>query len=239
MAHRNKPAGPRPAGAWAIATGLAVALLAATPARAAGNDLSAAEQAIFMTNQLGKLKPPTTLRYSFRKAGSMEEGFVDSVAVELSAQPDGQCCAASGQFLTGARRMALPDVQGAQGNPVTLYFLERDIREMKRLTKGAENYFRKRIRMAVFQGAEVKPATFGYKGRAVAGQEVVISPYLDDPNRFRYEKLAVKEYRFMLSDAVPGGVYGIRTQIGSGATALITEEMLIEGAEPTPGKRAP
>ncbi len=229
----------RCAGAWGVAAGLAMALLAGAPAHAAENDLSAAEKALFMANQLGNVKPPATLRYSFRKAGSMEEGFVDSVAVTLGAQPDGQCCTASGQFLTGARQITLPELQAAQGNPVTLYFLERDIREMKRLTKGAENYFRKRIRMSVFQGAAVNPAKFGYRGRTVAGQEIVVTPYLDDPNRARFEKLAGKEYRFMLSDAVPGGVYGIRTQVGSGATALITEEMLIEGAEPTPGPRAP
>ena len=115
-----------------------------------------------------------------------------------------------------------------------LYFLEYDIREMKRLTKGSQNYFRKRIRMAVFQGATLKPVQLRYQGREVAGQEITIAPYVDDPNRFRYDKLAVKEYRFMLSKAVPGGVYGIRTQIGSGKASLITEEMLIEGAEPTP-----
>jgi hypothetical protein len=200
-------------------------------AHAAADDMSAAEKALFMNNQLGNVKPPATLRYSFRKTGSLEEGFVDKVAVTLGAQAGGTCCSASGQFLSGARQLTLPEVDGAQGNPVILYFLEHDIREMKRLTKGSQNYFRKRIRMAVFQGATLKPVSLRYRGRDVAGQEIAITPYVDDPNRFRYEKLAGKEYRFMLSDAVPGGVYGIRTQIGSGDASLITEEMLIEGAE--------
>ena len=213
----------------------ATALLLAMPAHAA-EDFSAAERAIFMADQLGNIHPPTQLRYAFQKAGSLEAGFQDSVTVSLRAQPDGSCCAASGEFLTGARKVPLPDVDNAKGNPVVLYFLEHDIREMNRLTKGSQNYFRKRIRMTVYQGATVKPTTFRFKGHDVAGQEVTVSPYLDDPNRFRYEKLAGKEYRFMLSDAVPGGVYGIRTQIGgaAGAPPLVTEEMLIEGAEPAP-----
>jgi hypothetical protein len=220
--------------ALAAGLGMAAALLMTSPAAHAADDLSAAEKALFTTNQLGNVKPPTTLRYSFRKSGSLEEGFVDKVALALSAQAGGACCNANGQFLTGARQMSLPEIEDAKGNPVILYFLEHDIREMNRLTKGPQNYFRKRIRMAVFQGATLKPVSLRYRGREVAGQEIAITPYVDDPNRYRYEKLAGKEYRFMLSGAVPGGVYGIRTQIGSGGASLITEEMLIEGAEPAP-----
>lgn len=214
---------------------LAVALVL-TPALAfAAQDFSAAEQAIFMADQLGNVRPPSTLRYSFHKAGSLEAGFDDTVAVTLSPQADGSCCASKGEFLSGARKVALPEIDNAKANPVILYFLEHDIREMHRLTKGSENYFRKRIRMAIYQGATVAPASFRYKGQAIAGQEISFKPYLDDPNRYRYEKLAGKEYRFLLSDAVPGGVLGIHTRIaaaGADAPPLLTEDMLIEGADP-------
>lgn len=207
----------------------------AAPAQAA-DDFSAAEQAIFMADQMGKLRPPTTLRYTFRKAGSLEPGFEDTVSVALSAQADGTCCVVRGDFLSGERKTALPEIENSRSNPVTLYFLERDIREMNRLTQGSQNYFRKRIRMAAYQRATVTPASFQYRGKSIAGQQVTLRPYADDPNRARYEKLADKEYRFMLSEAVPGGVYGIRTRIGDasapGAPALLSEEMFIEGAEP-------
>lgn len=200
-------------------------------AQAAADDMSAAEKAVFMSDQLRNVKPPATLRYSFRKTGSLEPGFTDKVTITLGAQADGKCCTARGQFLSGARQLSLPEVDGAQGNPVILHFLEHDIREMKRLTNGSQNYFRKRIRMALFQGATLKPVSLRYKGRDVAGQEIAITPYVDDPNRARFEKFVGKAYTFVLSDAVPGGVYGIRTQIGSGDASLITEEMFIEGAE--------
>jgi hypothetical protein len=127
----------------------------------------------------------------------------------------------------------MPEVESAQGNPAILYFLERDIREMQRLTKGQPNYFRKRIRMAVYQGASVRNVTLPYRGRPVAVQEISISPYLDDPMRPRYEKLAGKTYVFLLSDAVPGGLYGIRTRIdgeSAGTAPLMVEEMLVDGA---------
>lgn len=223
----------------ALAIGL-LASLAWTAQAQDKKDFSQAERLLFMTNQLAALKPPTVLRYSFRKSGSMEEGFEDSVSIALSKQPDGSCCAGVGEFLTGARKLNLPEVPAAEGNPVILYFLERDVREMQRLTKGSQYHFRKRIRMAVYQAAKVRDVSLQYRGKAIKGTEVDISPYLDDPNRSRYEKLAVKQYVFMLSDAVPGGVYGIRSQIADASQApLIVEELYAEGAEPAPRKTTP
>jgi hypothetical protein len=216
---------------------LVAACLPSAPALAA-DDFSAAEQAIFMADQITKLRPPTTLRYSFRKAGSLEPGFDDAVSLAFNAQADGKCCVAHGEFLSGPRKASLPEIENGKSNPVTLYFLEHDIREMNRLTKGSQNYFRKRIRMAVYQGAKVTPASFKYRGKTVAGQEIILKPYADDPNRARFEKFSDKEYHFMLSDAVPGGVYGIRTQVSdtsaAGTPVLLSEEMLIEGAESAP-----
>jgi hypothetical protein len=209
--------------------------LAAWPARAA-EDFSAAERALFLTNHLATLKPPTTLRYSFRKSGSLEAGFEDRVAVHLKPQADGACCAATAEFLEGARRLSLPEVEAAQGNPVILYFLERDIREMNRLTKGQAAYFRKRIRMAVYQGATLRETHVGYAGKSVAAKQYTVTPYVDDPLRPRFEKLAGKTYVFTLSDAVPGGVYSIHTRV-DGPTAdapLLVEEMLVDGATRNP-----
>lgn len=222
-----------------------LALLAAAPLLQAAEDYSAAERALFMTNHLAALKPPATLAYRYRKSGSLEPGFDDSVSVALRALPDGRCCNTSATFLSGTRQLNLPEVDSAQGNPVILYFLERDIREMQRLTKGQQNYFRKRIRMAVYQGATVREVTLPWRGREVAGREITVAPYLDDPLRARFETLAKKQYVFTLSDAVPGGVYALRTQVAGAtadAAALVVEEMRVDGAPalpndlPTPSK---
>lgn len=229
-----------PAAAWAQA-----ATPSAAPASASAQDFSAAERLLFMNRHLAELRPPATLRYSLRKAGSMEEGFEDRVQVVLSAQRDGGCCAAHGEFMTGARRLSLPDIEGADGNPVVMYFLEHDVREMQRLTKGSQNHFRKRIRMAVYNAATVSEVRLHYRGREIAGKMVSFSPYLDDPNRPRYENLARKEYRFLLAEAVPGGVFGIQTRVaaeaaaGAAAAPLMTEELWLEGAQALPFKALP
>ena len=226
-------------------TALAVAMLALSGGTALANgdvkDFSPAERALFMSDQLTKLHPPLTLHYRFRKSGSLESGFTDTASITLRAQANGGCCDAAGEFLSGERRVTLPPVEHASSNPVTLYFLERDVREMQRLTKGQSTYFRKRIRMAVYQGATLRDVTVAYLGKTVAGREITISPYLDDPNRPRFDKLANKQYVFTMSDAVPGGVYAIRTLIsdaskGAEAPPLLAEELLIDGAATKPSR---
>lgn len=212
-----------------ICVSLPIALFAAGASAAASSDFSAAEQALFVANHLGKLRAPATLQYRFERSGSLEPGFDDTVAVSLAAQPNGKCCAAATEFLSGPRRLSLPEIESAQGNPAILYFLEHDIREMQRLTKGKSNYFRKRIRMAVAEGATIAELTLPWRGANVKARQITISPYLDDPLRARFEQLATKRYIFTLSDAVPGGVLSIRTQVDGvgGATArpLLAEEM--------------
>lgn len=213
-----------------IRTALLALLALLSGLAGARDDFSAAERALFMTNHLAALKAPARLAYTFRKSGSLEAGFEDQVRVIWQAQSGAGCCTVSTEFLDGQRRVELPAIESAQGNPVILHFLERDIREMQRLTQGKPNYFRKRIRMALFQSASVRELVLSYQGRSIAAREFVIAPYADDPLRARYEKLADKRYVFTLSGEVPGGVVSIRTQVAGQATGLLLrEEMVLDG----------
>lgn len=221
--------------ALALAAAAIVLPSAALRAEEPPKDFSAAERALFMTDQLVKLRPPMSLHYQFHRSGSLEPAFDDKVSITLKAQPgSGRCCHATGAFLSGERKIELPPVEGATGNPVTLFFLERDVREMQRLTTGKSPYFRKRIRMAIFEGAQQRAVTLRYRGKEVAGQEFTITPYADDPNRARFEKFANKRYVFTLSDGVPGGVFSISARVvdaalGADAPPLLAEELLIDG----------
>ena len=214
----------------------AASLLGFAPFARAADDFSPAERLLFMSNQLAKVEAPATLHYHYLKSGSLEPGFEDQVSVSVRRRPDGGCCAAGGEFLSGARRLALPEVEQAEGNPVLLYFLERDIREMSRLTKGQPNYFRKRIRMAVYDGAQITEVSVPYRGHEVAARRITIAPYLDDPLRSRFENLATKRYDFTLSDAVPGEVVSIAAHVDGrdGAGPVLLEQVVIDGADARP-----
>jgi hypothetical protein len=187
---------------------MVAALLART---AAAQPVSQAETLLFETDHLSKLKAPATLLYEFRKFSNVEPAFTDSVQLDVS-RSKGQVHAAL-RFLSGKRTHAMPEIDDAHGNPVLLGFLEHDIDEMRRLTGGAVNYFRKRIRMALSDKAQVTPQRILYQGKTVDAKSVRIQPYLDDPLQARFEKYVRKSYTFVLSDAVPGGLYQVRTSL--------------------------
>ena len=189
------------------------AVLAAFSIGAAGaQPVSPAEVLLFETDHLAKMQAPATLVYEFRKLGNAEPTFTDSVQLDVS-RSKGQLRAAL-HFLSGARKRDLPEVADAHGNPVLLGFLEHDIAEMKRLTGGAVGYFRKRIRLAL-ANAQVTPQRITWQGKTVEGKTVRIQPYLDDPLHARFENYVRKTYTFVLSDALPGGVYQVSTSLAN------------------------
>ena len=122
-------------------------------------------------------------------------------------------------FLTGERKITLPVVEDAKANPVILYFLEQDVREMHRRLGGSENYFRRRIRLALAESAEVHPVQAVVDGKQIAASEVVIRPFVDDPMKAKLGPFENKSYAFTISDQVPGGVVQLRSRVTSDAAA--------------------
>lgn len=194
-------------------------------------DYSAAERLLFLSKQMADVKPGAPLRYRFEHSGSRDAAFADDVQVTLARRGDGSCCVGRSEFLSGPHRLTLPDVDDPDGNPVVLHFLERDIRDMQYATQGATAYFRKRIRMALYQGASVQPVSAHYQGRPVAAQQIVLTPYQDDPNRAHFEPYVLKRYVFTLSSDVPGGVVQMSTSVpGRGGALLVEDVLTLQGA---------
>jgi hypothetical protein len=199
--------------------GAAFATLAVlAPGMAGAQPISPAETLLFETDHLARLQAPATLVYDFRKVSNVEPGFSDKVRVDL-ARDKGKLSATL-HFLSGEHKQDMPALDDAHGNPVLLGFLEHDIAGMKRLTGGAANYFRKRIRMALAEGAQLTLQPIRWRGKTVQAQAVRIQPYLDDPLHARFEQYIRKTYTFVLSDQVPGGVYQLRTSLGKPGVKL-------------------
>lgn len=214
------------------------ALVAACGAATAADvpDASPAERLVFMQPHLANLNPPRQLLYDYVRDADGEPRQTDRMTLDFKDTPASGCCAVTGRFMTGTRELTLPDIDAARSNPMLLYYLEFEVRELNRLTQGQSAHFRKRIRQALVDSAEISAVTIRWDGRDVPAQEVRIKPYLDDPFRGRFEKQARKEYGFVFSEAVPGGVYQIHTLIpparAGGAPEL--RETLTLAPTPTP-----
>jgi len=210
-----------------LAMGLAAAGLSAQ------DEVSEAERLLFQTNHLKNVAPPATLYYAFSKTGSAEAGFEDTVEIRIHAADSAKRVSVA--FLTGARSIAFPEVAHAEGNPVLLYFLEREIREMARLTGAKPAQFRRAIRTALARSARVGKTNLGFGGRSPVASEVTIIPYAETPLRDSLGKYASKTYVFTLSDDVPGGIYRVRgfvpppTDAANDAPPLIEERLSFVG----------
>ena len=198
--------------------------------------ISAAEKLLFLTDHLKNVVPPARLSYAFSKTGSAEAGFDDTVELRVRALDGAK--QASVTFLSAERKTSCPEVTRAEGNPVLLCFLERDIREMERLTGGKSGYFRRAIRLALARSAKVARTRVSFGGRELAADEITVIPYADDPLKDRIGKYASKTYVFALGADVPGGVHSVRTFVpspeGSPNGAPLLEERLT-----LVGRRAP
>ena len=185
----------------------------------AADTFSEAEQKVFLDDHMRSLKPSEVLQYSFKKTGSLEQAFEDKVSLSVKSSSDGKHKAVAVSYLSGDHKLNLPDDEDVQANPIIKYFLEQDVREMHRRTGGKENYFRKRIRIALAEAARVHPVAVKFNGKEIAANEVRIQPYLNDPMRAKFASFENKTYVFILSDQVPGSVYELRTRVDDSTAA--------------------
>lgn len=207
----------------------------ATGAQAANFDLTPAQTLLFDTDQLKDVPAAATVRYRFHKEGKLEAGFDDSVEMTVSGVAADGRRDVDVRFLSPPRDIAFGPFHQFRGNPLVMLFLERDVREMKRLTGGSDLYFRNRIRHALARpDTRAVPVTVEWRGRPVPATEVVIQPYVADDLIDRYRQFEHKEYRIIVSDAVPGMLYAARavTPAADGGPPLMDERMTAEELAP-------
>ncbi|SMF80295.1 hypothetical protein SAMN06265365_10921 [Tistlia consotensis] len=219
---------------------LAVAVLAAGPARAAGESYSRAQTELFATPHLENVTQPETLHYDFRRSGAAARPLDDSIDVIVTeVRPDGRKNL-SFRFLSGPNQRRFPPVEGFRGNPLIMLFLERDVAEMAAATGGSPLYFRTRLRAAFGTDAQVEDVTLpqattsppdasGAKARLVT-----VEPFARDPMIDRFPRYKDKRYEFLLSAAVPGGVERLTTILpaASGGQPAVEETVTFGKVEP-------
>jgi len=117
------------------------------------------------------------------------------------------------------------------GNPVIMFFLERDVGEMHRLTGGSASYFRNRIREAFIDRAQVTSINVTRDGSSLPATEIVVTPFEQDQHAAVFPGLAEKRYRFVLSEAVPGRIVEIASEAPSKSGQFSTKETLTFAGE--------
>ncbi len=195
-----------------------------------------AEVKLWLDNHLRNIDSPGRLYYDFVKRGSYEEGFSDSVFLDiLKVNEDGSKDADLEFFTADRQQNARRDnLIGITGNPVLVVYMQGDVYEMNRLTNGSWRYFQRRIKSAFAENAKIEPVTFEYDGTEMTGEKISITPFVNDPRRRQFAEFAPKIYEFILSDQVPGKLYQIKTIIPAGSPdsePLMEEILTLQNAE--------
>lgn len=211
---------------------LLAALLAVTPAVAAeaATPVSEAERLVFEEAHLDNLPATASLHYRYHRSETGQAEVDDEVV--LTARPEeGKERVVHVDYLHGERHLALPDVADPTSNPLILYFLEADVRDMHRRLGGQENYFRRRIRLALAEGAKLSDVVVSHEGKTLQATRVEIRPYAADEQQERLRGMGNKTYRFTLSRLVPGGVYELSTHVTApvGGQPLFEEVVTLRG----------
>jgi hypothetical protein len=224
------------AGSAASATANATGNTAASPG------IAPAERLLFLSTHLKGVQPQTELDYALDRTGApAKQKDMVKVLVLSADNANGDA-----RITDHAGKVELSG-EGLPCNPVILYFLEHDIAEMEQLTGGQRRYFQRRVRLALAASPAITPVVRDAQGKKVSARQIVIQPYLDDPNSARFAQYIAKRYTFVMSDAVPGQVLLIRTEVpGSNndfAHPVQSETLSYQGAlrslSPAPGQKIP
>lgn len=220
-----------------------LAALAAPALGAAGNtaeeeaaraSLSPAQVLLFETPHLASVDPPLWLDYGFRREEAGKEPVVDTIRLAVRASPGREGKRdVSAEFLTGPRALQYPPASGFGGNPLLLFALDRDTRELSAATGGTAMWFRNRFRQALVAAAEPRPAEIEHDGRRLPATAVSLKPYAGEPRARRYQE---RRYEFVLSEALPGWVHAIRTELpAADGQAAVLESIVFAGTAPLSG----
>jgi hypothetical protein len=214
----------------------AAAAMAASSALAADpSEFSEAERQLFVRPHLAAVTPPVRLIYRYERSGTLEPPVSDHAIIALTERDGARTAVVD--YLTDDRRLELPPIGYVDGNPVILHFLEREVRELKRLTGGSVTFYRNRIRRALAENATVRDTQVDFDGKAHKAIEIRIDPYVNDPARSRFEKFADRYYVMVLSPDVPGEVFQLRAELAGPADArqpddaVLREVLTFEGQE--------
>lgn len=217
------------------------ALLAVTAAPVRSDDdarpLSEAQIALFESDHLHDIHQATQLEYRFHhlvRDGKDKDDYVDRIALDLHPRDDG------GKdvwvdFLSGEHHIAYPPLMGFHGNPILMFFLERDVNEMRRSTGGAATYFRNTLRRAFVDQAVVRPTEIERDGKATPATEIKLAPFARDSQIANASPaLKDKQYRFVLSQSVPGEIYEITAWVPgeSGGQPQAEDSVTFAGEQP-------
>ena len=181
------------------------------------NDYSEAQKLLFSTPHLDNIKTEGVLYYDFRQHGANTISFNDEITLTIKGISERGGKDVEVSFLSGENNRPYSDIRDFRSNPLLMFFLQWDVEKMDSGSKVTHHYFRHLLRQAFLNTADSEEIKIDFEGRKETAHRVFFQPLVEQQDAELYKDYPKKYYEFVLSDAVPGGVYSISTLIPSSA----------------------
>ena len=182
-------------------------------------NLTEAQTLIYDTPHLANTESGQVISYTYsadsvvvspssaKQTGQPADSLTDKVVLSvLDAHADNKRDV-SVEFLSGERKLPLPDFRAYRGNPVIIAMLEHIALSMSRETGGGTLYFRNRIKDGL-AGADLKVSEVAvqHSDKKISARQFSFSPFSNDAYLAEKPQYTGSVFTFTLSDEVPGGV---------------------------------
>jgi len=197
-----------------------------------GNDYSEAQELLFSTPHLDNIKNEAALYYDFRQHGANTLSFNDEIILTITGISERGGKDVEFSFLSGENNRPYSDIKDFRSNPLLMFFLQWDVEKMDSGSKVTHHYFRHLLRQAFLTNADSEEIKIDFEGRSETAHKVFFQPLVQQQDDDLYKDYPQKYYEFVVSDAVPGGIYSISTLIPS-KTGIGKDDASVEPIEST------
>jgi len=193
-------------------------------------ELNEAQTLIYNTNHLEGLEKGTELHYQYTKSSNVDDGFTDTVTLSVAQEHEDHRKDLNLVFLSGDREIVFDPFSRFRTNPIIMAVLERDVREMSRITGGGMLYFRNRVREEMARDPDIKTVEIEHNGEKIGTTRIQFKPFVNDPMADRFKDFQQKTYSIFLTEEVPGSVVQVNvlTPSAAGGEPLISETLSLE-----------
>ncbi|MGQ0456570.1 MAG: hypothetical protein ACT4OU_05865 [Hyphomicrobium sp.] len=175
---------------------------------AAATESKPAVDLLFETKHITAIEPGTELVYKFERKPSNEallgKGFSDDITVKIESDAGNGKKNVLVQIYSGDRAREPHRITEMDGNPMLVVYLDNAVAHFKELAGGDRAYLKNTFSKDIGKSGKLEPVSISYKGEAVPGYRVSVTPYANDPARSKMRGFEGAKFSIFISDKIPG-----------------------------------
>jgi hypothetical protein len=190
------------------ASAAGLALMLSVSAAATADTTPKAVDLLFEAKHIMSIAAGTELVYKFERKPSDEKtlgpGYTDDIKVKVEGDSkDGKKNVVVNMF-TGERARDPNRIEGMDGNPMLVVYLDTALGHFQQLAGGERTYLKNTFSKSFLNDAKIEPVKVTYKGEQFDGHRVSVTPFTKDPARAKMRGFENTVFSIVVADKIPG-----------------------------------